>query len=119
MSKVLDSLKCKCPNCRKGNMFSGKGNFFLFKMPQMNKYCKKCNYKFEIETGFFYGAMYVSYALTVAVMIASLVVFWYFLNLSPLYVFFIIVIAAILFSTFNFRVSRSIWVYIFYKDNKL
>lgn len=119
MSKILDALKCKCPNCGKGNMFNNKGNIFLFKMPRMNKHCNKCNYKFEIETGFFFGAMYVSYALTVAQMIASFVIFWYLLDLSPIYVFFIIAVIAVLTSTFNFKVSRSIWASIFYKDKKM
>ncbi|WP_031425564.1 DUF983 domain-containing protein [Flavimarina sp. Hel_I_48] len=113
METVVDIVKCKCPNCNEGEIFKSKGNIFLFKMPKMNVRCKNCNYKFEKETGFFFGAMFVSYALAVAEMVTSLVIFWYFASLSPLYVFAIIVLVAILTSTFNFRISRSIWIYIF------
>jgi len=116
MSKILDIVKCKCPNCGEGDIFTEKGNIFLFRMPQMNTHCKKCNFKFEKETGFFFGAMFVSYALATAEMIASFVLFWYFISLTPLNVFFVIAIIAILASTFNFRVSRTIWIYIFYKN---
>lgn len=116
MGKVIDVLKCKCPNCKEGKMFSYQGNIFLFKMPKMNKRCKKCNFKFEKEIGFFFGAMFVSYALGAAEMITSLVVFWQFADLAPLNVFLLITLIAILSSTFNFRLSRSIWIYIFYNE---
>lgn len=113
METVVDIVKCKCPNCNVGEIFKSSGNIFLLKMPKMNVRCKNCNYKFEKETGFFFGAMFVSYALAVAEMVMSLILFWYFASLSPLYVFGIIVLVAILTSTFNFRISRSIWIYIF------
>ena len=116
MSIVVDVLKCKCPNCRKGDVFSEGGNIFLFKMPKMNARCTECDFKFEKETGFFFGAMFVSYALSVAQMIISLVLFWYFVDLSPVRVYVIIASIAILLSTLNFRLSRSIWIYIFYKN---
>lgn len=116
MGKLFSILKCKCPNCNKGDMFSNNGNIFLFKMPEMNKRCENCNFKFEKETGFFFGAMFVSYALGAAEMIASLVLFWYLVDLSPLIVFSIITIIAVLSSTFNFRLSRSIWTHIFHKN---
>lgn len=116
MSKVVDALNCKCPSCRKGKLFKNRGNILLLNIPKMNDRCTVCNYKFEIETGFFYGAMYVSYSLAAAQMIAVLVVFWYFIDLSPLRVFAIIVIIAFLLSNINFKLSRSIWIYLFYKD---
>ena len=116
MSIVVDVLKCKCPNCRKGDVFSEGGNIFLFKMPKMNARCTECNFKFEKETGFFFGAMFVSYALAVAQMIVSLVLFWSFVDLSPLRVFALIAVISILLSTVNFRISRSIWIYFFYKS---
>ncbi|GGG50929.1 DUF983 domain-containing protein [Bizionia arctica] len=114
MSKVIDALNCKCPNCKKGNIFMNGGNLLLFKIPKMNNKCPECNYKFEREVGFFFGAMFVSYALAAAQMITSLVVFWYFIDLSPLRVFAIIGVLAFLLSTFNFKLSRSIWIYLFY-----
>jgi len=92
------------------------GNFLLMNIPKMNDRCPECNYKFERETGFFIGAMFVSYAIAATQMITSLVLFWYFIDLSPLSVFTIIAVIAFLSSTINFKLSRSIWVYLFYKD---
>lgn len=114
MNKVVGVVKGKCPNCKKGNIFETKGNIFLFRMPKMNKRCNECGFKFEKETGFFFGAMFVSYALAVAEMIASLIIFWLLLDLSPLNVFFIVSLVAFIGSTFNFRLSRAIWIYLFY-----
>jgi uncharacterized protein (DUF983 family) len=114
MKKLEGVLKGKCPNCENGDIFQTKGNIFLFRMPLMNDKCKHCAYKFEKETGFFFGAMFVSYAIAVAEMIASLVLFWMFLDLSPLKVFFIIGFIAVVCSSFNFRMSRNIWIYMFY-----
>lgn len=118
MVQILDILKCKCPNCGRGNIFSYSGNIFLLKMPGMNERCENCNYKFEKETGFFFGAMFVSYAIAAAVMIALMVVGWYLLEMSPLNVFIAIVIIIILSSTWNFRLSRTIWIYMFYQKEK-
>ena len=114
MNKVEGILKCKCPKCNSGDIFETKGNIFLLRMPRMHDRCGNCRYKFEKETGFFFGAMFVSYAIAVAEMITSLVIFWSFLDLSPLNVFFIIAFIAILCSSFNFRMSRAIWIYLFY-----
>jgi len=116
MSKVIDALNCKCPNCKKGKIFKNRGNILLLNIPKINDRCPDCSYKFERETGFFFGAMYVSYGLAAAQMISSLVVFWYFIDLSPLRVLVIIAVIALLLSTINFKLSRSIWIYLFYKD---
>lgn len=39
----------------------------------MNKFCPVCQEDFEREPGFYFGAAYVSYALTVALWVAVLV----------------------------------------------
>ncbi|WP_319946474.1 DUF983 domain-containing protein [Mangrovimonas aestuarii] len=115
MSKVMNIAKCKCPKCKKGDIFNSKGNIFLFQIPKMNSHCKVCGYKFEKETGFFFGAMYVSYALAVVQMLASFIILWHFIGLSLFNAFLTLVLIVILASTFNFRVSRAIWIYIFHK----
>lgn len=116
MIQIAPILKEKCPKCHKGDVFHISGNIFKFKMPKMNSNCPTCGYKFERETGFFYGAMFVSYSLAAGEMIAILVLLWALLGLSPLNVFITVVIVAFLASTFNFRLSRIIWMYIFYKE---
>jgi uncharacterized protein (DUF983 family) len=57
-------LHAKCPRCRRGNMFEG-GSYNIGKN-KILKDCPHCHLYFEIEPGYFYAAMYVSYALNVA-----------------------------------------------------
>lgn len=39
MSVVLNALNCKCPNCKKGNIFNSRGSLLLFKIPEMSDAC--------------------------------------------------------------------------------
>ena len=63
-SEFKSALHCKCPKCRTGNMFNGP--MYGFGGQKMNKQCPHCNFTFEIEPGYFYVAMFVSYAMNVA-----------------------------------------------------
>lgn len=115
MNSVANILKNKCPKCKTGDIFKDNVCFHPFKVPRMNDRCPSCNYKFEKETGFFFGAMFVSYALAVAQMIIVLLVFWGIIGLSPIKIFLIIAVVAFLSSTLNFKLSRSIWIYLFFR----
>ncbi|WP_255497874.1 DUF983 domain-containing protein [Flavobacterium sp. I3-2] len=83
----------------------------------MNQECKVCNYSFHRETGFYFGAMYMSYALTVAEMVAVFVI-GLILSLSFLQMFIGVVIIVLLLSTFNYKMSRLMWLNIFYKKDE-
>jgi uncharacterized protein (DUF983 family) len=107
-------LKCKCPNCKSGDMFETKGNIFLLKTPKMYVRCKECDYKFEKEPGFFIGAMYVSYALGVSEIVGCLIILWGILDVSASLMVTVLVTLIILTSFFKYRLSRSIWMYLFY-----
>lgn len=54
----------RCPRCRRGKMFLGA--MYSFRGNNMHEHCPHCGLRFEIEPGYFYAAMYVSYALNVA-----------------------------------------------------
>jgi uncharacterized protein (DUF983 family) len=56
--RVLAILKQRCPRCLRGAVFEG--------LLRMRETCERCGLRFEREPGFFVGAMYVSYALAVA-----------------------------------------------------
>jgi uncharacterized protein (DUF983 family) len=53
-------LRQRCPRCLKGAVFNG--------LMATRERCDVCGLRFEREPGYFVGAMYVSYALAVAVM---------------------------------------------------
>ena len=112
MNRILNIVRGKCPKCEVGDVFESKGNIFMLRAPVMHEECPHCGHRFEIEPGFFLGAMYVSYALTIAESATGYMVARYFTtNLAPILP---IIAAVIILMTFiNFRYSRIIWMYIF------
>ena len=110
MSPIIGIFTEKCPKCGEGKVFNRKGNPLLFQMPRMNKNCPVCNHRFEKEPGYFFGSMFVSYAVTVAEMIIFFLIVQFFVE-SFVWIVVMIAFMAILLSTFNFRLSRMIWMY--------
>jgi uncharacterized protein (DUF983 family) len=112
-SKLYSILTGTCPKCQKESMYLDTNPLHLGKILKMNERCGHCGLKYKIEPSFFYGAMYVSYCLNVAV---GIVVFLlsYLLFASSLKVAFISIIAA-LFILFPFilRWSRNIYINMF------
>jgi uncharacterized protein (DUF983 family) len=111
MATIRTALAGKCPKCEKGDIFAHKGNIFLLRVPEMHEHCPVCGYKFEKEPGYFLGAMYVSYGMTILEMLVIFFATYWFV---PLAVFFVIVFAAmVVFSFFNFRIARIFWINMF------
>ena len=110
-SNVISSvMRFKCPRCHEGNLFCNK-NVYQFKgFFKMPKECERCGQDFEPETGFYLGAMYVSYALTIALNVAIFVALLVF-QLYNLTNFFIVAgIALVATLPYVFKISRSIWI---------
>lgn len=74
MSKSLAAAitGAKCPRCREGNMFP-VNPFSYRKLTVINSQCAICDASLIPEPGFYDGAMYISYAFSVALMVTSLV----------------------------------------------
>lgn len=110
-SKLSAMLHAKCPRCRRGDMFSGR--VYSFSSNRININCPHCNLHFEIEPGYFYAAMYVSYALNVALSV-SLAVATYVLSgnlTSPWLYTGIIIGGCFLLAPVIFRASRVMLLY--------
>jgi len=71
-SKISAIAHAKCPQCRQGNIFP-VSPFSYRKLSVMHTRCQVCDANFSPEPGFYDGAMYVSYAFSVALMVTSLV----------------------------------------------
>ncbi|QAA81797.1 DUF983 domain-containing protein [Aequorivita sp. H23M31] len=117
-TKLYSILTGTCPACHEGEMYVEKNPFIFSKTLKMNDRCSNCNIKFKMEPSFFYGAMYVSYAVGVAVAVATFVIVYLFLGLDRHITFFaIIAMLAILFPII-LRVSRNIWINFFIHYDK-
>lgn len=113
-NNVLAIIKAKCPQCQSGKMFKYSA-LKLNGFTQMFETCPVCNLTFEVEPGFFWGAMYVSYAITTGMMlvIGALVYilsgheagFWGYI--IPIF------LAMFLSIPFTYRYARVLMLYLF------
>lgn len=104
--------KEKCPKCKEGQTF--KKNSGLFSIPNMNKSCGECNYKFEREPGYFIGAMYISYGLALLQAgITYLILLLIAPELSLTWTISLVIFTIILFAKKNYKWSRLLYIYIF------
>ena len=107
-------LRNECPSCNKGKVFADKSFFFSIGFPKMHEHCSHCHFKYEKEPGYFFGAMFVNYPLTVGQgIITYLIASLFFEETFDLRIIPIIGAVIILMSCFNIRLSRMIWIYIF------
>ena len=72
-TKLYSILGQKCPRCQEGPLFINKNPYKLKNWDKMHSDCPVCELHYEREPGFFQGAMYVSYALGVALSVAVLI----------------------------------------------
>jgi uncharacterized protein (DUF983 family) len=107
--KAWAMLHAKCPRCRRGNLFNGPA----YSLGKINTDCPHCKLHFEIEPGYFYAAMYVSYALNIAEAVTLSVITYIFTrnNSSPWLYLGVILGGCFILSPLNFRYSRVLLLY--------
>ena len=79
----------------------------------MPERCSKCGTKYKIEPSFFYGAMYVSYGLGVAIAVAAFITSRFIIGTSMITAFLSIIGSIVLLMPVNMRLARNIWINIF------
>ncbi|HLV41243.1 MAG TPA: DUF983 domain-containing protein [Brumimicrobium sp.] len=113
-SRIRSVLTNRCPKCHQGKVFKHNTIFHPKKFDKMYERCNKCGHKYELETGFFYGAMYASYATTVAFSVAVFVLVYLIYPPTPYWVHIInILTILIVFAPLNFRLGRLVWMNLF------
>jgi len=112
-SKLNSILTGSCPRCQNESMYLDKNPLHFSKILKMHENCNHCGLKYQIEPSFFYGAMYVSYALNVALSVAVFVISFLFLSLSLKTTFISILVANIVLYPFVLRWSRNIYINFF------
>lgn len=118
-SKLYSVFTGKCPVCHEGKMYKEPNPYKLNKIYEMYERCPVCNTKYKIEPSFFYGAMYISYAIGVAFAIAAFITSYFFIGLEVIPSFISIIVVLVLFGPIIMRLSRNIWINLFlsYDEN--
>jgi uncharacterized protein (DUF983 family) len=119
-NRLMSMATMKCPNCHKGSMYKNKSILPLNEFMVMPEHCEVCGLKFEIETGFWFGTGYVSYALSVGTIFVLAVIFaltygftW---RNNSIFIFIGVMISAlVLLQPWIMRFSRVLYIYVFVK----
>jgi len=112
-TKLYSIFTGSCPVCHEESMYEESNPYKLNKIHAMHERCSNCGTKYKIEPSFFYGAMYVSYGLGVAVSVATFIITYAFLSLEVLTSFLSIIGVLIVLMPVLMRLSRNIWINLF------
>ena len=103
LSRILRcGFRLKCPQCGNGALFQSHFKMFT--------HCTECDLKFERESGYFIGAMYLNYGATVLIafssyfLLATFAPIPFFINLGIWTSF------SAVFPVFFYRYSKSLWL---------
>jgi uncharacterized protein (DUF983 family) len=100
----------RCPVCFDGKIFKG--------IYSMNEKCPNCGNIFEKESGYFIGAMLASYFLAILLIIPTLGLCLFILNLDLSISLFIGLTQLVMMQVLLFRYSRIIWIQIEHRMTK-
>lgn len=81
--------------------------------------CEKCNQDFQIEPGFYYGSIWMSYPLVVIITIAITSFFYLYLEVNFLFFIFILTTTMLSLQPFILRLGRAAWLTIFVKKDRI
>ena len=117
-SKLYSILTGTCPKCQNENMYVNKNPYVLSETMKMHDRCRNCNTKYKMEPNFFFGAMFVSYAVAVASGIIIFIVSFLVLQTDLKTAFILILGGLFLLMPLITRVSRNIYINIFMNYDK-
>ena len=117
-SKLYSIFTSTCPVCHSGQLYKNKNPYVISDTLKMHERCPNCDTKYKIEPSFFYGAMYVSYGVGIAIAVAAFVIAYLFIGLNRNLTFVTIVVTLLILLPVITRVSRNIWINFFFKFNQ-
>lgn len=104
MRRLLAILALRCPRCLGGRVWR--------RFVSMNPTCPQCGFVFERESGYFAGAMVVSYGLAVPILAAIVIALITVGGLDVVAALIIGNTAYLLLVPFIFRYSRVVWLHL-------
>lgn len=111
--KLQALVEGRCPRCGQDKLFS-HSVLNIKNFDKMHANCSNCGLRYEIEPGFFIGAMYVSYAITVGMMLVTGFLLYHLAGDPEAWVYITTVVGLfILTLPLIFRTARVIYIYLF------
>jgi hypothetical protein len=113
MKKISSILKLKCPQCSKGDLFVKPGLFRYKDILNMPEKCNHCDQIFELEPGFWIGALWTSYPIIVILELPFLILAISSRQVNLIAIIITMILVLVIFYPLILRLGRSIWIHIF------
>jgi hypothetical protein len=114
-NKLYSILHSKCPHCHEGQFFVDGNPYHLMKAGDILDQCPVCARRYTPEPGFYYGGMYVSYALGVALFVSIYVAILVLYPAATMWTYVIGVVAGlVVFAPVIYMYSKIIWANLFF-----
>jgi len=115
-NRIENILKCKCPKCHSVYMYENTNPYYLKHLFDMKDHCENCGQPFAPEPRYYDGAMFVSYGISVAIIVSVIIAFNILFEAPSFNIMIGLIISlAIFLSPLTLRISRSIWIHLFFK----
>lgn len=117
-SFLYSVLLHKCPRCHETGMFKESNPYKLSQLFEMKKPCPVCGQDPELEEiGFYWGAMYVGYGLSVGMLLVMVAIAYFLVGLSVFWSIITVTVIHLLLIPYEFRTARMLWVNFFVSYN--
>lgn len=113
-TKLYSIFSNKCPKCHEGDFFVNK-NPYKEGFIKMHDTCSHCGESFNKEVGFYYGAMYVSYGVNIALGVVLFILSVLILNMDLFWYLFLFFCLVVILFPWTMRTSRLIYINLFVK----
>ncbi|GAB3236002.1 hypothetical protein GCM10027346_26230 [Hymenobacter seoulensis] len=112
-SALLGILQQRCPRCHQGPLFThSAANLAHF--TEMPAACPVCGQVYEPEPGFYWGAMYISFAFSTGIMLVVGFAVYYLLGDPDTWVYIsAVAVVSLLLTPLSLRYSRTLMLYLF------
>lgn len=118
-SKLYSIMFLKCPRCHQGK-FLDAHPYRINRLNHVKDRCPVCDLNYKIEPSFYFGSMYISYAVGIALSGIVFAMGWLFWSLTLLQCFALISIVLVLAMPWIGAVAKSIWANLFmHYDSKI
>ena len=107
-----------CAHCHKGKVFEGKNPYSFSNGLKMKDACSECGIKYEKEPGFFYGSLYVSYALSSGMFIVLYLSDALWIHMDTALLLTLIVVLILGLYPVTYRLGRLFWMNFFTRYDK-
>ncbi len=115
---VYSVVANKCPHCHKGKVFENNNPYSFNNGLKMKTTCSECSLKYEREPGFFYGALYVSYAFSSGIFITLYLLDAIWIHMNTTLLLTLVVSGIIGLYPFSFRWGKAMWLNFFVRYDK-